>query len=337
MNRTASPYRTLPKIELHLHLDCSLSYAVVAALDPSVTLDAYARDYVAPAKCIDLPDYLARTTNSVNLLQSERALWLATADLFARLAADGVIYAEIRFAPLLHLAGGLAAPQVVEIVSDAVDQAVAQTGVEARLILCTLRHFTPAQSRQTADLVTRYRDGRVAAIDIASDEAGYPLDAHVEAFARVAAHDIPATAHAGEGAGPASVWETLDRLRPARLGHGVRSIEDPVLMGHLGASGIHLEVCPTCNVQIGLYDTLADHPIDRLVRAGLSVGVNTDTRGVTATTLSDDYARLAETFGWTRNDFLRANLAAAAAAFAPDDVKAGLARRLKAGYGKDLE
>ena len=130
------------KIELHLHLDCSLSYEVVSSLLPSVTREEYVSDYIAPAKCTNLADFLARAPKGVQLLQTAVALRLATEDLFRQLAADGVIYAELRFAPLLHLDQGLTSREVVETVDSAAERMIRETGIEARLILCTLRHFS---------------------------------------------------------------------------------------------------------------------------------------------------------------------------------------------------
>lgn len=326
-------FESLPKVELHLHLDISLGYDVVARLAPSVTRAQFDTEFVAPPKCLNLADYLARTRASVALLQTEAALRLATEDLCQRLAADHVVYAELRFAPLLHTEDGLTPLRVVEIVEQAADHASAATGVETRLILCTLRHFTAEQSLRTAYLVTQFQGSRVAALDLAGDEAGFPLQPHIPAFEYAAEHEIPLTAHAGEASGPESVWETLAHLRPARLGHGVRSIEDAALVAHLKAEGIHLEVCPACNVQIDIFNAYANHPIDQLYRAGVSVGINTDSRGVTPTTLTQDYGRLADVFGWGKAEFLQCNLNAAAAAFAPEDIKARLVGRLHEGYG----
>lgn len=324
--------QTLPKIELHLHLDCSLSYDAVSAIDPAFTPPRYAREIVAPPRVDDLAEYLARTRASVALLQTEHALRIAVADLLRQLAADGVIYAEVRFAPLLHTQQGLSPENVVRIVVDAADHTCARTGVDVRLILCTLRHFSEAQGMLTARLIERFRGSRVVALDLAGDEAGFPLDAHVPVFTFARRHGILCTAHAGEASGPASVRGTLARLKPSRIGHGVRSIDDPALVEHLVACKIHLEVCPAVNVQIGLYGNLEEHPIDRLYRAGVSLSVNTDARAVTPTTLTLDYERLVEAFGWTEADFLACNLNAVAASFAPDEVKADLARRLRAGY-----
>jgi adenosine deaminase len=168
----------------------------------------------------------------------------------------------------------------------------------------------------------------VVALDLAGDEAGHPVAAHLPAFQFALDHDVHRTAHAGEAAGPASVWETLTSFGPSRLGHGVRSVEDSALVEHLRRERIHLEVCPSSNVQIDVYPTYARHPIDRLYRADVSVGVNTDARAVTQVTLSEEYERLADAFGWREADFLACNLNAIEAAFAPADVKRRIADRL---------
>ena len=325
-------FRVLPKIELHLHLDCCLSYEVVRRLAPDVTPEAFARDFVAPPKCRSLAEYLRTPPHHVALMQSEEALRLVVDDLFAQLARDGVIYAELRFAPLLHTRRGLAIEQVVAIVDDAVARAKANTGIEARLILATLRHFSEAQSLETVRLVERFRGTRVAAFDIAGDEAGYPLDAHLAAFHFAIEHDIPTTAHAGEACGPASVWETLRLLQPTRIGHGVRSVEDEALMAHLAATGVHLEVCPTCNAQTDVVATYEDHPVDRLRRQGISLGISTDTRTITEVTLTMEYERLHDTFGWGADEFLATNLDAIRAAFVEPSLKQALEQRLREQY-----
>ena len=321
----------LPKIELHLHLDCAASHAAVAQLRPEVTIEQYRADFVAPAKCTNLVDFLLRPPRIVALMQDRHGIEVIVADLFDQLARDGVVYAEVRFAPYLHTDGDLTATEAVEIVNAATERASAESGVEARLILCTLRHYAAATSLETAVLVERFRGSLVVALDIAGDEAGYPLDAHEAAFRHAEEHGLRRTAHAGEAAGPASVWETLQRLRPERIGHGARSIEDPVLVDHLVETGIHLEVCPSSNVQTDLGDTSADHPLDRLYRRGVSRGVNTDGRAITDLDLERAYARLTETFGWSADDLRRCNLAALDASFAPADLHARLGTLLTAG------
>jgi adenosine deaminase len=171
------------------------------------------------------------------------------------------------------------------------------------------------------------------ALDVAGDEAGFPLDAHVAAYRYARERGLHRTAHAGEALGPESVWETLRLLQPARIGHGTRSIEDPALVEHLRRERILLEICPSSNVQIiPSIETWAHHPIDRLYRAGVPLNINTDTRMLTPTTLTGEYRGLQETFGWTAQDLLDANLLGVEAAFVEPTVKEKLRKRLLDSY-----
>ena len=323
----------LPKIELHLHLDCSMSYRAVSQLVPGLTLDQYRSDYVAPARCTDLAHFLECSRNGVQLLQDESALKLVVEDVFEQLQADSVIYVELRFAPLLHTQRGLTPERVVAIVNEATDRMSLATGIEARLILCTLRHFNEQQSMATAQLVHAFRRTRVAAIDIAGNEAGFPLQPHISAFEYALELNLFRTAHAGEAAGPSSVWETLRHLQPTRIGHGIRSIEDAQLVEHLGEHRIHLEVCPCSNVQIvPSVEDLRHHPIDRLYRAGVPLSINTDTRMLTPTTLTHEYEEVHRVFNWTLDDFRRTNLMAVQAAFLDEEAKRRLGETINRAY-----
>ena len=327
-------FRRLPKVELHLHLDCSLSYKAVSRLAPAVSREEYERDYVAPARCTNLADFLLRAPKGFRLMQSEESLRVAAEDVFEQLSQDGVIYAELRFAPLLHLEQGLSAERVVSVLERVTEELTRSTGVEARLILCTLRHFNAEQSMQTARLVEQFRGSRVAALDIAGDEAGFPLDAHVRAYEYAREHGLARTAHAGEACGAESGWETLRLLEPQRIGHGTRSIEDERLVEHLRREKIHLEICPSSNVQI--IPSIArweDHPIDRLYRAGVSLNLNTDTRMLNPVTLTGEYEGMERVFGWGETEFLRTNLMGVEAAFVDNAAKEKLRERLMAEYG----
>lgn len=330
--------RALPKIELHLHLDCSLSYKAVRCLAPGVTREEYERDYMAPARCTNLADFLARAPMGFRLMQTEDSLRLVTEDLFEQLAEDGVVYAEIRFAPLLHNLNGLSPESVVAVVERAVEKWSGETGIEAGLILCTLRHFTEKESMQTAQLVEQFRSSHVVALDIAGDEAGFPLDAHVGAYRFAREHGLFRTAHAGEACGPESVWKTLRLLDPQRIGHGTRSYEDEKLVEHLRRERIHLELCPTSNVQIiSSIGNWPQHPIDRLYRAGISLSVNTDTRMLTPATLTGEYEGLRRFFGWGKEEFLRTNQMALEAAFTDAARKQRIQKRLMDVYGATAE
>lgn len=327
-------FSILPKVELHLHLDCSLSFNVVSAIDPSITLSEFEHDFIAPAKCINLADYLTRAIKGFTLMQTEHQLRMVTADLFAQLRQDNVVYAEIRFAPLLHTQNGLTAEEVVEIVDDEVVKQIAATGVQARLILCTLRHFSSEQSIQTVHLVKRFQGRQVVALDIAGNEASFPVDAHIPAFQYAVANNIHRTAHAGEARGADSVWETLKHFQPTRIGHGVRSIEDLHLVRRLKTTCVHLEVCPTSNVQTNVFKSHDDHSIDRLYKAGISVSVNTDARTMSNISLADEYQTLNLNFGWSFEHFLTCNLNAIDASFLPPTMKLELVGRLTEAYKK---
>ena len=320
----------MPKVELHLHMDCSLSYKVVSQIDSSISRNEFEAEFIAPPRCTNLVDFLKRAPCAVQLMQTKDALRLVTEDVFEQLASDNVIYAEIRFAPLLHIENGLSPEEVVAAVDRATEQCIRATNVEARLILCTLRHFSQEQSLLTAQLVERFGGSRVVALDLAGDEAGFPLDAHIPAFRLAVERGINRTAHAGEADGPASVWETLRAFEPTRIGHGVRSVEDPKLIEHLKAKRIHLELCPSSNMQTCVCSAYQDHPANRLFRAGVSLGINTDARTITNVTLREEYARLREHFGWSEAEFRACNRAALEAAFIEKPVRKGLMSRLLA-------
>ena len=236
--------KKLPKVELHVHLDCSLSFQVVKQLDPSITQSFYNAHFIGPVQCHDLSDYLDRADHALRLMQSAENLTAVVEDLYRQFQRDGVIYAEIRFAPLLHTREGMEPVKVVDTVTNAIRNCIESTGIEGGLILCTLRHFSYKQSMLSAELACQFYGQGVVGFDIASDESGFPLDNHIDAFKKVQDHGIPCTAHAGEARGAESVWETLNKIRPSRIGHGVRSSEDEELLHFFRQKSIHLEICP---------------------------------------------------------------------------------------------
>lgn len=327
-------YQALPKVELHLHLDCSLSYDVVKKIRPDISFETYADSFIAPPKCTDLADYLTRAVKGFELMQTKEQLRMVTLDLFDQLKADNVIYAEIRFAPLLHIAGGLSAKDVVEIVNEATGEGIKTTGVEARLLLCTLRHYSEAQSMQTVELVNEFKGTYVAGFDIAGDEAGYPLDNHIDAYDYAHKHSISCTAHAGEARGADSVWETLEDFRPSRIGHGVRSAEEDKLLDVLKRDDIHLEVCPTSNVQTNVVDTIQDHKADYIYNYGVSMSISTDARTISDTTLAKEYALMEDVFNWNKEHFLKCNLEAIRHSFIPEELKASLRSKIEKAYAE---
>ncbi|MBK8567366.1 MAG: adenosine deaminase [Saprospiraceae bacterium] len=327
-----SIFTKLPKIELHLHLDCSLSYEVVQQINPGIDYQTYRESFVAPPKCNDLADYLKRAVKGFELMQNPEQLRLVTLDLFQQLKADHVIYAEIRFAPLLHVQQGMTAKEVVETVNAATTVGMAETGLQAGLILCTLRNFDEAKSMETVHLVEQFKGTNVVGFDIAADEAGFPIDAHKKAFAYAKANGLHITAHAGEACGADSVWETLEHFHPSRIGHGVRSVEDKKLLDYLKAEGIHLEVCPTSNVQTNVVDAMENHPADMIYNHGISMSINTDARTISDTTLIKEYGILKSQFNWDMAHFKKCNLEAIKHAFISEDKKHALRELILSAY-----
>jgi adenosine deaminase len=268
-------------------------------------------------------------------MQTENALVEVVKDLFRQLREENVIYVEIRFAPLQHLKKGLAPEKVVEIISDITNKCINSFGIEAGLILCTLRHFTEVQSLQTAALVEKYiKNTCVVGFDLAADEAGYPIDCHLKAFEYTIRKDIPRTTHAGEARGAESIWESIENFSPQRIGHGVRCIEDPNLIDFLVNKQIHLEVCPTCNIQTNVFKEYSEHPVDFLRKKGISVGINTDARSLVNVTLSDEYNKLMNVFGWDIKDLYECNINSLSSAFISDNLKQELKLKLNEGYSK---
>ena len=314
-------YTSFPKVELHIHLDCSLSFKVVECLLPGISQEEYSKKFAAPINCCSLNDYIACAQAAINIMQTKQQLRLITLDLLAQFDADNVVYAEIRFAPLQHLKGGLSPEEVVQEVLNAIQEAKSINRVVVNVILCTLRHFTEQESMTTIKLVERFKGKGVVGFDIAADEAGFPLDNHVSSFQYAKSKAISCTAHAGEAIGPHSVWETLDKLKPNRIGHGIRSIEDNKLMRHLIDHDIHLEVCPTSNQLTRVYPTLAQYPINAVYDSGVSMSISTDGRGISAVDLNQEYTFLTKHFNWDWQHFYRLNSEAIKHSFADEKVK----------------
>jgi adenosine deaminase len=251
---------------------------------------------------------------ALDVLQTPHALHRAAAELVDDWSRDHVVYGEVRFAPQLHTRAGMRVDDAIDAVAAGLADGAAATGVRTGLLLCCLRHQRPQRSLEIADAAVRRRDV-VAGLDLAGDER-YPGTAHREAFDLAHAVGLPVTVHAGEAAGPASVWEALDVLGACRIGHGVRSIGDAALLDRLRRDQITLETCPRCNVLTGAVPAITAHPADQLLRAGLRITISTDARTTADTTLDAEFDTLAAAFGWSHAEEQLCQDNAARAAFA---------------------
>lgn len=326
-------YSALPKVELHLHLDCSVSYPVARQLKPGLSAKVFEEEFIAPPKCKDLADFLKRAVKGFELLQSRKALRMATLDLLETLKAEQVIYAEIRFAPLLHTQQGLSPEAVVETVLEALKEGQQGKAIQTGLILCTLRRFDEARSMETARLAARYHAQGVVGFDIAGDEANFELSPHIPAFQYVHEKGIPATAHAGEARGPESVRESVKHLHLSRIGHGVRITEDPGVMDEVRSAGLHLEICPTSNIQTDIYPAMPGHVIHQLLQEGFPLSINTDGRTLVNVSLSEEYRRIAYAFHWSPDQYRATLEAAVEAAFTTEAIKSSLRRQILETWG----
>lgn len=335
-----------PKVLLHDHLDGGLRPATVVELAdqsgyrdlPTHDAGELARWFVAETPKRDLVRYLEGFAHTVAVMQTATALQRVARECAVDLAADGVVYAEVRFAPELHTEAGLALEEVVEAVLDGLaagrrDAAEAGRPIVVRVLLTAMR--TAARSLQIAELSVRYRDREVCGFDVAGAEAGYPPTQHLDAFQLVQRANFHATLHAGEAFGLPSIWEALQWCNAERLGHGVRITEDitvgpdgeaelGTLAGYVRDRRIPLEVCPTSNVHTGVVGSLAEHPIGLLRRLHFRVTVNTDNRLMSGVSLSSELARCSEAFAWRWADLEWLTINAMKSAFWPFDDRLAL-------------
>src|SRR5215475_19102 len=335
---TLAEIRTVPKVLLHDHLDGGLRPRTVLELAretgyhdlPADNTKELTQRLTEGAHRGHLEIYLDAFRHTVGVMQTPDALRRVAAECAEDLAADGIVYAEVRFAPELHTERGLTLDEVVEAVLDGFRQGSAGRGITVYALLTAMR--TAARSLEIAELAVRHRDAGVVGFDIAGAEAGSPPSRHLDAFQYVARENFHFTIHAGEGFGLPSIWEALQWCGAERLGHGVRIVDDirvtpegAVELGRLASyirdRRIPLEMCPTSNVQTGAVPSIEQHPIRLLRQLSFRVTVNTDNRLMSGVTLSSEFHRLVEAFGYGWSDVEWLTINAMKSAFAHFDER----------------
>ncbi|WP_328942923.1 adenosine deaminase [Streptomyces sp. NBC_00250] len=354
---TADQIRRAPKVLLHDHLDGGLRPGTIIELAreqgyqqlPETEPDKLGIWFREAADSGSLERYLETFAHTCAVMQTRDALFRVAAECAVDLAEDGVVYAEVRYAPEQHLEAGLTLEEVVEAVNEGFREGERQARANGHRIrvgalLTAMRHA--ARALEIAELANRYRDTGVVGFDIAGAEAGYPPTRHLDAFEYLKRENNHFTIHAGEAFGLPSIWQALQWCGADRLGHGVRIIDDievaddgSVTLGRLAAyvrdKRIPLEMCPSSNLQTGAAASFAEHPIGLLRKLHFRATVNTDNRLMSGTSMSREFELLTEAFDYTLDDMLWFTVNAMKSAFIPFDERLAMINEvIKPGYAE---
>ena len=304
--------KEIPKVELHLHLDGSIRTSTLNSFyQKDVT-----KEIIAPSKCLDLAEYLTKFALPVRYLQTEGAIEKSCYELSEDLYEDGVIYAEVRFAPLKLVS---AFQNLEEVVLNAI-KGFEKSKIKIGIILCMMRNDSIEDNQKIIELAEKFLNKGVVAIDLAGDEIAYPTSSFQKLFELAQKKQIPFTIHAGEVGSKESIISALE-LNPSRLGHGIQIIKYPDLLKKIKEQKILLEICPTSNVQTNAVLDYQNHPIMKLKKENVIFSINTDNRTVSNITLTEEYQFLEKNFSFTKKDFCIANLNAIEYAFINEEEK----------------
>ena len=318
-------------IDLHLHLDGSLSIKTVkelAALQ-NIEIPENEEELLKLLRinddCKDLTEYLEKFAFPGKLLQTKEAIAISVYNLQEELKEQGLIHAEIRFAPQLHTLKGLSQREVIEAAIEGLNR----SDFSAELILCCMRGNDNHEANlETVKIAKDYIGKGACCIDIAGAEALFPTENFEDLFALARELEIPFTIHAGEADGPKSVYKALE-FGTKRLGHGVRSLEDPALVEKLIEEGITLELCPTSNLHTCMFPTMEEYPLRKLMEAGVKVTINTDNMTVSNITLAKEFGKLIAAFDLTDEEIKGFARNSVAACFASEETKKVLLEKIE--------
>lgn len=302
--------RSLPKVDLHCHLDGSLRLETIWDLAQSrkVTLPANSLEELSALFSLqkktprNLVEYLKRFDYTLAVLQDAEALSRAAYELALDNAAENALYMEVRYSPILHTRKGMKLIQVMDSVLEGLARAEREVGIKTGVIVCGIRNISPETSLRLAELTVAYKHQGVVGFDLAGFEDKYPAKDHNEAFYLIRKNNINCTVHAGEAYGPDSIKQALHNLNTHRIGHGTRLKEDGDLLNYVNDHRIPLEICLTSNVQTGAVKSLEEHPLRLYYDCGLRLTLNTDNRLMSDTTLTKEYLAACHTFGFSKQD-----------------------------------
>lgn len=323
--------KSLPKAELHCHLDGSVRPKTIWELakkhkvELPVATEEKLADYLQVGdKCKSLEEYLKPFDVTTSLLQWEDALYRTTYELAEDSVEENIRYLEIRFSPVLHIKQGLKLTEVLEAVIKGKKQAEKDMNITIGIIICGLRHFDPEVTLKLAELTVAYKNRGVVGFDLAGAERDFPAKDHKEAFYLIINNNINTTVHAGEAYGPESIHQAIHYNRANRLGHGTRLFEDGDLLNYVNDHRIPLEMCLTSNVQTKSVISFEKHPLKFYFDMGIRVTLNTDNRLISNTTLTKEYEIAVEKFGFNGEELKYLIINGFKSAFLPLKDKVGL-------------
>ncbi len=332
-------WRRLPKVDLHCHIDGALRVATIRDLArekglplPSEDLDVLRTHVQVPTSCSSLVDFLRVFQFFYPFLEGPGAMERAIYELCEDQAADGVVYFEGRFAPVLQATNGAALDEIVRAVVRGAEAGARDFGVECGILLCCYRTESPESSIATVKAAEKFR-GTVVGVDLAGDES-FPIEDHAAAFALARSLGIRTTIHAGEATGSEAVRAALDIGGARRIGHGVRIADDSELLARTRGDGICVECCLTSNLQTCSVPDLAAHPFASYLRGGIAATLNTDDPGVSGITLSHEYGLAEQAWNLTRAELLESTLHGVEHSFADDAVKSRVRRRIETAWAE---
>jgi len=336
--------KQLPKVELHCHLDGSLRVDTIIDLAKKNDIDLPTFNYhrlneliSLKSQKINLEKYIALFDITLSVMQNKNSLERISYELMEDLSKDSVVYAEIRFSPILHTKNRLTIEDALRSVKIGLEKGSKKFGIKYGIIICGIRSIDPSVSIKLANLAVDYKNNGVVGFDLAGAEYNYPAKKHKEAFYIIRNNNINTTIHAGEAFGPKSIHQAIHTCGANRIGHGIRLLEDPDLMSFINDHRICLEICLTSNYHTGAVKSLEDHPFKFYYDNGLRVSINTDNRLISGTNLSEEYFLASQLFKLKIEDIREIIIMSMKSAFIPHQIKKKMIKAIANELENDFE
>jgi adenosine deaminase len=322
----------LPKIDLHCHLDGSMSLELVSSLleEQGISLqhNQLQKELQVEENCPNLLEYLQKFDLPLSCIQTEKGLKLATLDLLKNAALENVKYLEVRFAPMSSMEKGLNCSQVIESVLWGIKEGEAQSGIKASVIVCAMRHYSLEMNLNMLRCAREYLGEGICALDLAGDEFAFPTREYKQLFALAKRLDMPFTIHSGECGSVSNVREAIE-LGAKRLGHGIALKKDNYLISECREKRIGIEMCPTSNFQTKAVQSREEYPLRQFLGEGLLATINTDNRTVSNTTVTKEFLSLWENTGLEEESIIKLLHNSVDISFASDQVKHELLKEMR--------